>query len=360
MSAGKNLRLENEIAKFRATWYNGTQSVSASGRKIRGILMEVFKNYVDFLFKDLPQDERISVAKQELLRKIQKKYDEFVKIGKSESEAVSLAISEFKNLNSVAVDLGIADFLKPEKSEKKNNSNCDGGENKSNGETRKISTEVAQNFLNARKKTGLMRSLGIALFILCVCPPVFANFFCVNDSVGVFFMFLFIAAGVLLCVFSNSPLEDFSFLKTENCVLQEDAKKYLEEKRRENLKSYRIFISAGVIFFVATIFPMLAFDDKFIPIFFFVFVALGVFLIVYASIIQSGFKKLLNIETANFSNPSGENKKSKKIDSVYWQTVACVYLVFSFLTRRWDVSWLVWPVAAVGFTFLKNAFSNDD
>ncbi len=33
--------------------------------------------------------------------------------------------------------------------------------------------------------------------------------------------------------------------------------------------------------------------------------------------------------------------------SVYWQTVTCVYLIWSFLTFNWFSSWIIWPIAAI-------------
>ena len=33
----------------------------------------------------------------------------------------------------------------------------------------------------------------------------------------------------------------------------------------------------------------------------------------------------------------------------YWCAVTAGYLLWSFLSMRWDFTWLVWPVAAVAF-----------
>ena len=55
--------------------------------------MEVFKNYVEFMFKDLPQEERVNQAKYELLQKMENRFNEYVKSGKSENESVSIVIS---------------------------------------------------------------------------------------------------------------------------------------------------------------------------------------------------------------------------------------------------------------------------
>ena len=42
-------------------------------------------------------------------------------------------------------------------------------------------------------------------------------------------------------------------------------------------------------------------------------------------------------------------KKSGKVSAVYWPVVTALYLAVSFLSGRWDATWVVWPVAAVLF-----------
>ena len=33
---------------------------------------------------------------------------------------------------------------------------------------------------------------------------------------------------------------------------------------------------------------------------------------------------------------------------VYWSAWTVIYLAVSFLTKRWDMTWIIWPVAGVG------------
>ena len=73
--------------------------------------MEIFKNYVDFMFKDLSQEERVNQAKNELLKRMDNRFNELVRNGKSENESVSVVISEFNDLQKIAVEFGIVDLL---------------------------------------------------------------------------------------------------------------------------------------------------------------------------------------------------------------------------------------------------------
>ena len=42
--------------------------------------------------------------------------------------------------------------------------------------------------------------------------------------------------------------------------------------------------------------------------------------------------------------------------SVFWPTVTCLYLIISFLTFAWYISWIIWPVAAVVENLIKAIF----
>ena len=136
--------------------------------------MEVFKNYVEFMFKDFPQEERVNQSKNELLQKMENRFNEYVKSGKSENESVSVVISEFNDLQKIAVEFGIVDLL----SSNRNTENAK-SENAFNFasqneplkqskpvEKRKITTDIVESFIQARKKVGIMLSTGVAFFIL--------------------------------------------------------------------------------------------------------------------------------------------------------------------------------------------------
>ena len=333
--------------------------------------MEVFKNYVEFMFKDLPQNERINQAKYELLQKMKNRFNEYVKSGKSENESVSVVISEFNDLQKVAVELGIVDLLKQKETsenDKKENAFNFASQNEplkqsKPVEKRKITTDIVESFIQARKKVGIMLSTGVAFFILCVCGPILSDAFGINEVIGVFCMFLFIAIGVLLCIFSNFQMEDLSFLKTDPCSLDEEAKQFVKQKKRENLKVFQIMIAIGVLLCTLSIFPpmFLKYNSDVGAALLFVFVAIGVFVIIYAYVIQNSYKKLLLLDENYISQETEpKNKRFQKINSVYWQSVTCIYLIVSFITHRWDISWLLWPIAAVAFTLLKIIFSDEE
>ena len=77
-----------------------------------------------------------------------------------------------------------------------------------------------------------------------------------------------------------------------------------------------------------------------------VIVASGVRMIICVSIIRSGFSVLLQDEEYSVSVRK-ENKKNDIISSTYWSIVTAGYLLWSFLSHDWHITWLVFAVAGV-------------
>jgi hypothetical protein len=42
------------------------------------------------------------------------------------------------------------------------------------------------------------------------------------------------------------------------------------------------------------------------------------------------------------------------IMSVYWSTVTCIYLCWSFITFDWGITWIIWPIAAIINSLVEN------
>lgn len=69
--------------------------------------METIKNYLDALFLKLPDTYEVRSAKKDLLALSEDKYEELMREGMAEHEAVGRVISDFGNLDEIAADLGL-------------------------------------------------------------------------------------------------------------------------------------------------------------------------------------------------------------------------------------------------------------
>ena len=79
-----------------------------------------------------------------------------------------------------------------------------------------------------------------------------------------------------------------------------------------------------------------------------VFIACGVALFVWSGMIYDSYQALL--EEGEYSREKKmQNKKNAPLSGIYWCLATALYLAVSFLTGKWDTTWVIWPVAGVLF-----------
>lgn len=82
------------------------------------------------------------------------------------------------------------------------------------------------------------------------------------------------------------------------------------------------------------------------------FVSIACYFFVSSGMIYSSYQKLLQIDEYD----PVEKKNMKRFDKVYgafWCIITAIYLAISFITGRWDMTWIIWPVTGVLFVPFK-------
>ena len=308
--------------------------------------METIKNYLESMFRGLPLTEKVMKAKSELLQMMEDKYTELIRSGKTENEAVGEVIQNFGNLEDLADDLGIQDVLHQTKY--------------SEIQRRKLSFEEVTEYFERVKQAAAIRAAGIMLCIICVVFPIMTDALRLNDVIGVVLMFLCVGMGVVLIVSSSSMMEQWKFVRCEPCSIDAVSIDYLKNRNRDFTPTYSVMHSVGILLCILCFIPAVIFDefgghfwDNFSGAMIFIFVGFGVFLIVFSSYLKSTFARLLGInDRTDFEEPEEKrvekihNKTLRAIMSAYWSIVTCLYLCISFLTFKWHITWLIWPIAA--------------
>ena len=75
-------------------------------------------------------------------------------------------------------------------------------------------------------------------------------------------------------------------------------------------------------------------------------------MIIRVSMVKSSYETLL--QEGEYTQ--SEKKIKRKLDAVsgaYWCLATAIYLGWSFWTMRWDITWIVWPVAGVLFAAIS-------
>ena len=127
----------------------------------------------------------------------------------------------------------------------------------------------------------------------------------------------------------------------------------VRQRKKEFQNTYNNFNLIGIIFCVLSVVPLLicAFLKEEIYAIYgvvslFVIAGGGTFLIVYGGCKMGAFVALLQ---------EGDYQKEKKtqnpllsaISTAYWMMATIIYLIWSFASSSWEITWIVWVIAGI-------------
>lgn len=323
--------------------------------------MDIIKTYLDNMFQNLPNTPQIQRAREELLQMMEDKYTELKEEGKTENEAVGIVISEFGNLEELAEDLGIKNVMNQQEQQEEFTGKW-------------VTVEEAKSYLSALGKRAWMIAFGV---LLCIISPV-STIFCealiahgngnLLRGIGASVMFVLIAIAVLLFVFSGSVAKEW---KHGSFRLDQKAEQYMINEKRKKAGMFQMIAAAGIAVCVLSILPPIILDslnvnetwEEISGGMFLIVVAVGVGMIIYGSMKKDSYNQVLHIgETQKKKTKYEAVYKNPMVDtfmSVYWNTVTCIYLCWSFLTFNWHITWIIWPIAGVVCNIIKSIFAEE-
>ena len=167
---------------------------------------------------------------------------------------------------------------------------------------------------------------------------------------------LLVGTAVGIFVYYGMKLSRFDYIGKEALETAYGVDGMIRERMERYSGDHLRYMVIGILLCVLSCLPMfvgLIIDknDDFIMIsaicVMLALIAVGVLLIVRTNIIMGAMKSLL--EEGEFSRENKrENKRNETVMGIYWLSATALYLLISFLTQRWDMTWIVWPVAGVG------------
>ena len=235
------------------------------------------------------------------------------------------------------------------------------------GSRRYVSLEEASDFLKKVEKTTPLTACGVSM---CILSPVvliaMAGFSAlgfvpeaVAAGVGLITLFILIAVAVFIFIMNDRDLKPYEFLETETIETAYGVDGMVREKKAAFEKKHTLFIALGVVLCILSSLPLIIGSliattqkqENIIPLLvsvLLIIVATGVNLIIRAGGIMESYNKLLQEGDYNAEGKKA-SKAVGKIASIYWPVVLAGYLAWSFITMAWEMTWIVWPVAAVLF-----------
>ena len=225
-----------------------------------------------------------------------------------------------------------------------------------------VSMEEANAFLSYKQESAPRIALGV---LLCILSPItlillggaqetgrIALTEMQAAMIGLIVLLLMVAGAVLLFVLTGMRGSRYEYLEKNALDTAYGVSGMVKERMGREEADHTRRIAIGVVLCVLAAIPLFVLllwrgDDDWYGCLgvsaILVLAAIGVHTIVKASIPWEGYRMLL--EEGDYSRAS--KRGNRKYSGIYWGIITAAYLAVSFITQRWDMTWIVWPVAGV-------------
>ena len=230
---------------------------------------------------------------------------------------------------------------------------------------RVVDLAEANAFLEYNEKAAHTVSTGV---MLCILSPVLlivlaglaeAGMISMNEDVasfgGLIILLVIVAAAVGMFITISLKGKQYEYLESVDIDTAYGVSGMVKERRGSYAETHSRLLVVGIMLCVISAIPLFIMslvhysnNTDLFPILgvagLLVTVAAGVKLIVLTCTRQGGYDKLL--EEGDYTRL---NKRVGKFDGIYWAIVLTIYLGWSFISNRWEMTWVVWPIAGVLF-----------
>lgn len=182
---------------------------------------------------------------------------------------------------------------------------------------------------------------------------------------GLFGLFAFVGAALALFIPSGCRLSPYEYLEEE--PFEADAGVIESAKREKTAYAgrFRAGVTAGVLLILLgvanlVVWACLPWVSEIWVVacvnILLALVALGVFFMVRVCYVNGAYEKLL--QTGEFAREKKTRSPIKDaVLAAYWCGVTGLYLLLSFLTGAWNLTWIIWVFAALAESFIELAFA---
>lgn len=299
--------------------------------------MNAIEQHINYLFQDLPETEEIKRIKNDLYLNAADRYDELISEGKAESEA----------LGTIIIEMGDRDDL------------LDSFDYNQDQDLRDYSTNTlgeAKYLLDTYDIESGKIGLGVLLILLGAGFITTLSTFQMME-IGVVVLLMLVASAVGLFIHSGLKIESVEMsLHDEDKIfyLIDDDYEMVREQYVRFKEKERFRIPLGVMLCISSAVPILAISflgndflvERYGVPLLMLMVGTGVYQFIKYGMKDTAFEKVLNIGEYS-DNERKFQEQIEPMSSIYWMIVTIAYLLWSFLTGMWYISWIIWPIAGM-------------
>ena len=229
---------------------------------------------------------------------------------------------------------------------------------------RQVTLEEARSFVALKEASAKPFALAVALCILSpICLILLDGLSAIRPvrgqiamAVGLAVLFAFVVPAVAIFVRWGMKLDKYEYLEKEVFMAAPGVEALARDGMDRDRETHGRRMVTGVCLCVAAAVPVLvcvAAESEFLLTcgigLLLAIVAAGAYLIVSVTIPWGAYQMLL--QEGDYT-PEKKAPWRRAVAGCYWCLVTAGYLAWSLITKRWDFTWLVWPVAGVLFAAL--------
>ncbi len=235
---------------------------------------------------------------------------------------------------------------------------------------RRVSMEEASEYIALRK--AVLPKVGLGVFLCITCPVVLillaglqsAHVITASENVvtaiGLLVLFAQIGTAVWLFISQGGKLGKYAFLEQESF----DTEYGVDGMARERLAASEPYntraLTVGVLLCVLGCVPLIitavlgAPSVVIVAMVCLLLLAIGCAVYMFIAIcgVYSSYKVILQADDYT-AEQKKRNKKLEPLNRIYWLFITVVYLAVSFITGRWDITWIIWAVSGVLFALIR-------
>lgn len=290
--------------------------------------MKIIRDYVDAMFKDIPNTKKYVEIKMSMIDTMEEKYHDLVASGIDEQQAVATVISQFGNIDELKAEIGgIEESKLPI-----------------------LSTEQVTEYIQVSRKMGLTIAFGVATIICGVALSSIIESFNPDkyETLGAVAMLLVVALGVGILIINLLSLPKVDYIEKGNFRLS--SSDYLNVKSQfDNFRpKFGLGIGFGVMLIISAMAMQvlleeyLALHEELSGGLFLIMVAIAVASFVFYGVKWDMYDNLLNPE-----------EKCEKDEGFGWlfgvtmPLTTVVFLLLGFLRDAWHIAWILFPIVAI-------------
>jgi hypothetical protein len=173
-------------------------------------------------------------------------------------------------------------------------------------------------------------------------------------ALGLVGLFVLVAIAVILFITAANKGNEYKYLTNSVLSLERRFKDQVKEEYNAYKKVYNRRMALSVALLILAVVPLVVsalynVGDYTLILFLVLLItiaAFAVFNLIQSSLKMDAYKTLLN-KSGETSRSSEVQKEIESYETIFWVIVVAGYLGWSFYSMRWDITWIVWPVAGV-------------